>query len=153
MIWKAIVCATFLFAVKLEIVAAEDIKTPQEQFAGYPTRIDDIPDDWATTNPILTRVCFNLKYPVNSPEADAFLRELHSTVSAMEFGVKVRIERTIYPVEHAYCVSLLFRNWEDNRLYENSEGFLRFYKERWQPTVTETAEQLTVLDQVAAGDD
>ena len=145
---------TLLFVfIALEVAAADGIESPQEQFAGYPTRIDEIPPGWATTNPILLRVCFNLKYPVNGPEANAFLRELHSTISSMEFGVDIRIERTIRPATYAYCASMAFRDWETNRRYENSAVFLSFYEQRWKPAVTEAHEHLSVLDTAAAGDD
>lgn len=149
---RKIAFAVLFFSFSVAAAAADRIKTPQEQFAGYPTRIDDIPGDWATTNPIFTRVCFNLQHPVNSPEANAFLRELYSTITGLELGVKVRIERTISPVQYAYCVSLGFRNWDANRRYETNEEFLSFYENRWKATVTEAHEQLTVLDQVAAGE-
>ncbi len=132
------------------VVAAEEIKTPQEQFSGYDTNIDKIPPDWLTSNPILLRVCFNLKYPVNSDEANAFLRELHSTISGMKYGVKIRVERAIYPVSQLYCASLQFENWEINRRYESSPEFLEFYEQRWKPAVTDVTEQLSVLDNLAS---
>ena len=142
-----------LMLTSLAAAAADEIKTPEEQFAGYETLVDDIPDDWATTRPIQTRVCFNLRHPVNSPEANAFLRELHSTISEMEFGVDIRIERPIYPATHAYCATMLFRDWETNRRYETSEVFLRFYRERWKTVTLDVDERLSVIDTRAAGED
>jgi hypothetical protein len=145
--------AICLMLASLNATAADGIKSPEEQFAGYQTRIGDIPDNWATTRPIQTRVCFNLRYPINSPEANAFLSELHSTISGMEFGVDIRIERPIYPVTHAYCATMLFRDWETNRRYETSEVFLRFYEDRWKAVTLDVDERLSVVDTRAAGED
>jgi len=145
------VAAALLLVTFTDVAVADPIKSPQEQFAGHPTNIDDIPDGWITNNPIVTRICFNLRYPVNSVEADAFLREVHDTISDLEFAPKVQLERTIYPVGHDYCLSLTFRDWQHNRRYESDEKFLRFYHERWKVAVTEMQEQLTVLDQAAGG--
>lgn len=145
-----ILAPLWLFAT-LSAAAADGIKTPAAQFEGYPTRIGDIPDDWATRNPILTRVCFNLRDPVNSPAADAFLRELHSTISGL--GVDIRVERVVYPPTHAYCASLVFPDWEANRSYEQSDAFLKFYRERWKAMTLDVDERLSVLDTRAAGGD
>ena len=131
--------------------SAAETKSPEETFKGYPNRVADIPAGWATTKPVRLQVCFNLKHPVNSPEADQFLLDLQRTITAMPYGVKVRIERPLTPATFAYCASLSFRNWENNRAYEHSEVFLKYYREQWKPVVTETSEQLLVLDEVASG--
>lgn len=128
---------------------AADIKTPEEQFKSYPNRLADIPPNWATTNPIRLQVCFNLKAPVNSPEADAFLADWYRSIKAMPYGVELRMERVVFPVRFAYCGSLIFKDWRTNREYEASEVFLKYYRERWKPAVTETSEQMTILDTVA----
>jgi hypothetical protein len=123
------------------------IKSPEEQFKAYPNRLADIPSGWATTRPIRLQVCFNLKYPPNSPEANQFLKTMHDTISAMPFGVKVRVERVVTPAKYAYCNSLTFRDWQANRAYETSEVFLKYYREQWKPAVTEASEQLSVIDE------
>ncbi len=150
----AIVLASLLLAARA-LSAAEPgaavLKSPEETYKGYPTRIADIPAGWATTKPLRLQLCFNLKHPVNSPEADQFLLDLQRTITAMPYGVKVRVERAITPAKFAYCASLSFRNWENNRAYENSEVFLKYYREQWKPVVTESSEQLLVLDEVASG--
>jgi hypothetical protein len=150
---RTLTFSILLVSISVTATAADGIKTPQQQFDGYPTRLDDIPAGWSTTNPILLRVCFNLKHPVNSPAANAFLRELHDTVSGLEFGVDIRIERMIRPTRFAYCNSLIFENWETNRRYETSAAFLKYYQERWKPAVTDAEEHLSVLDIEAAGDE
>lgn len=131
---------------------AEDIKSPQAHFENYDTNIADIPADWASNNPILRKVCFNLIYPVNSREANAFLRDLHRTISALDFELQVQIERTIYPVTESYCVSLSFPDWKTSRQYENSPAFLDFYTHRWKPAVIDVSEQLSVLDTASANE-
>ncbi len=130
---------------------AEDIKTPEAQFDGYPTNLDNIPADWTTSNPISRRVCFNLVYPVNSTEANAFLRELHNTISSLNYDLTIQIERTIYPIAQSYCVSLTFPDWEISRRYESNPEFLDFYTSSWKPAVRNVTESLTVVDLAAAG--
>lgn len=122
-------------------------KSPEEQFRNYPNRLADLPPGWATTRPIRLQVCFNLKYPPNSPEAERFLKTMHDTISAMPFGVKVGVERVVTPAKYAYCNSLTFRDWQANRAYETSEVFLKYYREQWKPAVTEASEQLSVIDE------
>jgi hypothetical protein len=131
-------------------VLAADIKSPEETYKGYPNRLADIPPGWVTSKPLRLHICFNLKHPVNSPDADVFLKTLYQTITAMPFGVKVRIERAINPVKFAYCASLEFKDWQTNRAYEHSEVFLKYYREVWKPAVTEASEQLLVLDDVAS---
>ena len=145
----ATVLATLLLAAST--VRAAELKSPEETYKGYPTRVADIPAGWATTKPLRLQICFNLKHAVNSPEANQFLLDLQRTITAMPYGVKVRVERAITPARFAYCASLSFRNWENNRAYENSEVFLKYYREQWKPVVTESSEQLLVLDEVASG--
>lgn len=123
-----------------------EVKTPEEQFEGYPTNVAKIPSDLLLTNPIVTRVCFNLKHPLNSPAANAFLTELQNTIRGLEYAPVVRIERRVYPIELPYCLSLVFRNWEHNRRYETDDAFLKFYYDRWKSVVTEMSEQLSVVD-------
>jgi hypothetical protein len=129
------------------LLQAAEPRPPGEQFAGRPNRLADIPAGWATTRPLRLQICFNLKYPVNSPEADQFLETMQRTITAMPFGVKVRIERPITPEKFAYCGSLSFRDWRANREYETSDVFLKYYREQWKPAVTEATEQLLVLDE------
>jgi hypothetical protein len=125
---------------------AAQIKTPEEQFKAYPNRLVDLPPGWATTKPIRLQVCFNLKYLPNSPEANKFLRTWYRSIKAMPFGVKLRMERVVFPVKYAYCASLTFKNWANNRAYETSEVFLNYYRTEWKPAVTEAQEQMTILD-------
>jgi hypothetical protein len=110
------------------------IKSPEEQFKAYPNRLADLPAGWATTRPIRL-------------QADQFLKTMHDTISAMPFGVKVRVERVVTPAKYAYCNSLTFRDWQANRAYETSEVFLKYYREQWKPAVTEASEQLSVIDE------
>lgn len=128
------------------IAWADGVKTPEQQFDGYETNLDTIPAQWMASNPILLRVCFDLVYPINSDEANAFLHDLQRTISGMKYGVEIRIERTIYPVSEPYCASLAFPDWETNRRYESSEEFLDFYEQRWKPAVSTMREELSVLD-------
>ena len=143
---SVIIFAALGLGLLLVASAGDEIKTPKEQFQGYATNIDEIPQDWITRNPIVTRVCFNLKHPINSAAADAFLQELRDTLGGLAFAPEFRLERTIRPVNFAYCVTLVFRNWEHNRRYETDEAFLNFYRERWKSTVTDMQEQLSVVD-------
>ena len=74
---------------------------------------------------------------------------MSTTFPAIHFGVKPQMERVICSARFAYCGSLAYRNWRVNREYETSEVFLKYYRERWKPAVTEAEEQLTVLDKTA----
>lgn len=125
------------------------IKSPEDTYRGFPNRLADIPPGWATTKPLRLEVCFNLKFPANSPEADAFLKQLYQTITALPYGVQVRIERPINPVQYAYCASMFFKDWQNNREYEYSDAFLKYYREVWKPAVTDATEQLSVLDDIA----
>lgn len=128
---------------------AADLKSPEETYQKYPNRLADLPPGWSTTKPLRLMVCFNLKYPPNSPEADAFLKTMVRTITGLPYGVKVSVERPITPAKFAYCNSLSFKDWATNRAYENSEAFLKYYREQWKPAVTEASEQLAVIDDVA----
>ena len=128
---------------------AADVKSPEESFKDYPNRLADLPAGWSTTRPLRLQVCFNLKYPPNSPEADAFLKTMVRTIEGLPYGVKVSVERPIFPARFAYCNSLRFKDWSSNRAYEHSEAFLKYYREQWKPVVTEASEQLAVIDEVA----
>lgn len=143
---KVSVAVVLLALCPITAALAADFKSPQETFKAYPNRLADLPAGWSTTRPIRLQVCFNLKHPVNSPEADAFLKTWYRTISAMPFGVQLRMERVVAPAKFAYCGSLNFRDWENNRAYETSEVFLKYYREQWKPAVTEAAEQLTIVD-------
>jgi hypothetical protein len=44
---------------------------------------------------------------------------------------------------------MLFKDWQNNRECEYSEPFLRYYREVWNPAVTDATGQLAVLDDVA----
>jgi hypothetical protein len=138
-----------LLVLALMITAPADsaeLNSPQQQFKSVPSRIADIPGDWATANPLRLQVCFNTRFAVNSPQADEFLRNWFRSISAMPFDVQLRMERVIYPAKFAYCASLTYKNWQVYRDYDASEIFLKYYHEQWQPAVTEAEEQLTVLD-------
>ena len=126
---------------------AAEHRSPEEQYRGHPNRLADLPAGWATTRPIRLQVCFNLKYPPNSPEAEQFLKTMHDTITAMPFGVKVGVERVVSPAKYAYCNSLTFRDWQTNRAYETSDVFMKYYREQWKPAVTEASEQLSVIDE------
>lgn len=128
---------------------AADLKSPEETYQKYPNRLADLPPGWSTTKPLRLMVCFNLKYPPNSPEADAFLKTMVRTITGLPYGVKVSVERPITPAKFAYCNSLSFKDWATNRAYENSAAFLKYYREQWKPAVTEASEQLAVVDDVA----
>ena len=127
-------------------LAIAETKSPEEQFKAYPNRLADLPRNWSTTKPIRLQVCFNLKYPPNSPEANKFLLNWYRSISAMPFGVRLRMERVVFPAKFAYCGSLTFKNWGNNRAYETSEVFLKYYRSEWKPVVTEAQEQMTILD-------
>ncbi len=145
-----------LFAVALLSVStvalgqAPEIKAPEDVFKAYPNRLAELPPEWIRTRPLRLEVCFNLKYPVNTPEADAFLKQLYQTITSLPTSAEVRIERPVTPVQYAYCASMFFRNWEHYWTYERSEGFLKYYREVWKPAVTGATESLAVLDEVAA---
>ncbi|MCU0760978.1 MAG: hypothetical protein MUF07_17510 [Steroidobacteraceae bacterium] len=128
---------------------AAEPKSPEETYKGYPNRLADLPPGWATSKPLRLQVCFNLKYPPNSPEAEAFLKTMVRTIEGLPYGVKVGVERPITPAKYAYCNSLSFKDWATNRAYETSEAFLKYYREQWKPVVTEASEQLAVIDDVA----
>lgn len=139
LLWgQILVCASAAWAAEL--------KTPEEQFKSYPNRLSDLPPNWSTSNPIRLQVCFNLKYPPNTPEANNFLQTWYRTIKAMPYGIQLRMERSVFPVKFAYCGSLIFKNWRNNRAYETSEVFLKYYREQWKPAVTEAQEQMTILD-------
>lgn len=125
---------------------APSAKSPEEVFRNYPNRLAELPPGWAASKPLRLEVCFNLKHPVNSPEANAFIKQLYQTITALPYGVQVRIERPITPVQYGYCASMFFRDWQHYRQYETSDGFLQFYREAWKPAVTAAAENLSVLD-------
>lgn len=127
------------------------VKSPEETYQKYPNRLADLPPGWATTKPLRLMVCFNLKYPPNSPEADAFLKTMVQTITSLPYGVKVSVERPITPAKFTYCNSLHFKDWATNRAYESSAAFLKYYREQWKPAVTEASEQLAVIDDVATG--
>ena len=147
---KASLALVALAFLPLAALQAAEIKSPEQTYQGYPNRLADLPPGWSTTKPIRLQVCFNLKYPVNSPEADAFLKDWYRSISAMPFGVQLRMERVVTPPKFAYCGSLTFRNWANNRAYETSDVFLKYYREQWRPAVTEASEQLTILDPEAS---
>ena len=109
------------------------VKTPEEQFKEYPNQLAQIPATWSTTNPIRLQVCFNLKYPPNSPEANEFLQTWYRSITAKPFEVQLRMERVVFPAKFSYCGSLTFRNWQNNRAYETSDVFLKYYREQWKP--------------------
>jgi hypothetical protein len=149
----ALIAGQLLIANSLASAANSEspaIKTPEEQFKSYPNQLANIPAGWSTKNPIRLQVCFNLKYPPNSPEADEFLRTWYRSIKAMPFGVQLRMERVVFPVKFAYCASLTFKNWQNNRAYETSDVFLKYYREQWKPAVTEAQEQMTLLDVAVA---
>ena len=62
---------------------AADLKSPEETYQKYPNRLADLPPGWSTTKPLRLMVCFNLKYPPNSPEADAFLKTMVRTITGL----------------------------------------------------------------------
>lgn len=138
-----------LACLAASLSSAADIKSPEETYKAYPNRLADLPPGWATGKSLRLQVCFNLKYPPNSPEADAFLKTMVRTIEGLPYGVKVGVERPITPAKFTYCNSLSFRDWATNRAYETSEAFLKYYREQWKPAVTETSEQLAVIDDVA----
>jgi hypothetical protein len=125
-------------------------KSPEDVFRNYPNRLADFPPGWVTTKPLRLEVCFNLKYPVNSPEASAFITQLYLTITSLPYGVQVRLERPITPAQFGYCASMFFRDWRHYRQYETSDGFLKFYRETWKPAVTSATENLSVLDDESA---
>ena len=126
--------------------AAADIKSPEEQYKSMPNNLAQIPPGWATTKPIHLEVAFNLKYPVNSPEADAFLKTWYRSIKALPDKVALRMERVVLPAKFAYVASLTFPNWQAFRTYEQSAGFLGYYREQWKPVVTEAQEQVSIPD-------
>lgn len=147
----SLLLAALLFASSAAVAQAPEIKAPEDVFRSYPNRLAELPPGWIRSRPLRLEVCFNLKHPVNTPEADAFLKQLYQTITSLPVGAEVRIERPVTPVQYAYCASMLFRNWEHYWTYERSEGFLAFYREVWKPAVTGSSENLAVLDEVAAG--
>lgn len=141
--------AAMLTALAPTLLPAADIKSPEETYKAYPNRLADLPPGWSTSKPLRLQVCFNLRYPPNSPEAEAFLKNMVRTIESLPYGVKVGVERPITPARFAYCNSLSFKDWATNRAYETSEAFLKYYREQWKPAVTEASEQLAVIVDVA----
>jgi hypothetical protein len=139
-----------LSASTLAFGQAPEIKAPEDVFRDYPNRLAELPPGWIRSKPLRLEVCFNLKHAVNTPEADAFLKQLFQTITSLPAGAEVRIERPVTPVQYAYCASMFFRNWEHYWTYERSQGFLTYYREVWKPAVTGSSENLAVLDQIAA---
>lgn len=135
-----------VFGASFGASAAEPVKSPEEVFGPYPTFIKELPPGWSTTKPIRLQVCFNLKYAVNSPEANAFLKDWYQRIRKMPHTAKLRMERVVYPAKFHYCALLTFRNWAHNRAYEKSGEFMKYYKEVWKPAVTEQEEMMTILD-------
>ncbi|MBX2857846.1 MAG: hypothetical protein KTR17_04215 [Cellvibrionaceae bacterium] len=127
-------------------VFAEADISPRELFSKLESRVNDIPKNWAETNPVRVNVCFNLKYKINSPAANAFLDDLYSTIAGFKFDVEIRLYRTMYPVKLDYCATMRFPNWQAQREYETSEEFLNFYKNRWKNAVSETEEHWAIED-------
>jgi hypothetical protein len=139
------VCIGVSLLISVQARAEADI-SPQELFSKLNSRIDEIPENWASENPIRVNVCFNLKHKINSKEANAFLDDLYRTIDDFEFDVEIRIFRTMYPVKLDYCATMEFPDWEAQREYETSEEFLSFYKTRWKAAVTDTEEHWAVED-------
>lgn len=142
------VCSALLLSTLALSAGAEQVKykTPQEIFANSKSRVNDIPENWVTENQLINNVCFNLKYALNSKEADKFLDDLYTTISDMNFDLEVNVYRTLYPVKLDYCVMLTFENWNAYMKYETSEEFLSFYYEHWKDAVIKTEEQRIILD-------
>jgi hypothetical protein len=147
----SLLAVALLVGSSIASAQAPSAKSPDEVFRSYPNRLADLPPGWVNSKPLRLEVCFNLKHAVNSPEANAFVKQLYQTITALPFGVQVRIERPITPVQYAYCASMFFRDWEHYRQYETSEGFLKFYREAWKPAVAAATENLSLLDDEAAG--
>jgi len=128
------------------LASSEADISPQELFSKRESRVNEIPEGWAEANPIRVNVCFDLKHEINSKEANQFLDELYSTIDNFPFDVDVQLFRTMYPVEFDYCVTMSFTNWEAQRVYETSEEFLSYYRNRWKGVVTNTHEHWAVED-------
>ena len=93
-------------------------------------------------------VCFNLKYPPNSAEADAFLKNMVRTIEGPPMASGRR-----RAADHADEVHLPqfaeLRDWASNRAPTRAARPSWYYREQWKPAVTETSEQLAVVDDVA----
>jgi len=144
----AVSALLFLFTVTFYSASSfsEADISPYELFSKRESRVNQIPKDWAVTNPIRVNVCFNLKHAINSDEANDFLDNLYATINGFDFDVTIQLFRTIYPVKLDYCATMTFPNWEAQREYETSDEFLSFYRERWKAVVTDTQEHWAVED-------
>jgi hypothetical protein len=125
---------------------AQTVKTPEEVYATRPHNLSILPPDAITGRPLQLEVSFNLRHAPNSPEAEAFLKRWHDTISALPDNVSLKLYRMVSPAKYAYMVSLGFRNWQEYRTYESSEAFLAYYRAHWKPNVTEAEERLSVLE-------
>jgi hypothetical protein len=123
------------------------IPTPAQQFARVISNLDRLPPGWIESKPLRLEVAFNLKYAPGSAEADAFLAQWRSSIGSMPYHVQLETHRIVSPAKFLYLVCLTFDDWKTYRSYESSAEFLKYYREHWQPAVTELDERLTIVEQ------
>lgn len=142
-------CALSLFLLLAGHSAQASNKSPEEVYEGRPNNLDSLPEGAIRNTPINLVVSFNLEYAPTSPEADAFLKTWHDTISALPDDVDLQIYRQVAPSAFQFAVSLTFNNWEEYRTYESRPEFLQYYYDHWKPHVTGAEERVYLLNAVS----
>lgn len=108
------------------------------------TNFFSLPVEWRQTQPVTLKVMFSLKAEPGSPEADAFLANMHKEISAMTYHTSFKIEPVVVPSKFHYANTLEFKNLETWRTYETSQPLLDFFYGHWKDAVEESEELLTI---------
>lgn len=137
--------ASAVFLVLAGSSAQASNKSPEEVYETRPNNLDILPEGAITTDPINLVVSFSLNYPPHGPEAEAFLKTWHDSITALPDDVDLQIRRQVAPSAFQYAVSLTFNNWEEYRTYESRPEFLQYYYDHWKPHVTKAEERLYLL--------
>jgi hypothetical protein len=140
-----------LWLIGASPVLAQDIRSPQEVLQGRPNQLAAIPPHWEVENPVQLQVLFNLKAPVNSPEANAFLDQYVKFERGLPYKVDIIVLRVVAPARFSYAARLSFTNWHDYRVYEQSAAFRKYYYDVWKPHVLDAEELFTLTDLKAGG--
>ncbi|MBM3513506.1 MAG: hypothetical protein FJX59_07295 [Alphaproteobacteria bacterium] len=138
-------CALLLFVLAIAPAQAQT-QPPEEFLAKRDTNITQLPKGWSTTRPIQLAIAFTLKSAPNSVEANAFLKTLHASMTALPEKMDFKLYRQVTPNRFQYTVTMTFPNWDVYMAHEKSEAFLKYYREHWKPAVTDAEERLAVVD-------
>lgn len=143
----AFTCAAVSIVLLLSAHSVQASGTsPEDVYEGRSNNLDILPEGAINTVPIRLVVSFSLDHAPNSPEAKAFLKTWHDSITVLPDDVDLQIHTQVAPSAFQYAVSLTFNNWEEYRVYESRPEFLEYYYEHWKPHVTKAEERVYLLN-------